>query len=105
MTDRLAVLRARREELVTRAAVQRAGLKRDIEPLRRPLARVDQALAVIHYVKRHPSLIVGAGVMLVILRRGPAGTWLSRGWLAWRMLQTLRSSLVHSRDPTPPAKP
>jgi hypothetical protein len=93
VTDKLNQLRIRREELVARAAAQRGDLRDKLEPLRQPLARVDQALTVIGYVKRHPSLMVGIAVLAVILRRGPAGKWLGRGWLAWQTVQGLRSAL------------
>lgn len=101
MTDKLELLRARREELVARAAAQRGDLRENLEPLRQPLARVDQALAVIAYVKRHPSLMVGVAVVALIVRRGPAGKWLGRGWLAWQTVQGLRSALASPESQNP----
>jgi hypothetical protein len=93
VTGKLAQLKSRRESLVALAAAQRRDIGDQIEPLRQPLARVDQALAVVNYVKHHPSLLVGLGVVLVVLSRGPAGKWLTRGWLAWRTVQSARTAL------------
>ncbi len=105
VTDKLDQLRARREELVARAAAQRGDFRENLEPLRQPLARVDQALEVIGYVRRHPSLLAGAAVVAVILGRGPAGKWLGRGWLAWKTVQSLRSALIEDRNPLEDSNP
>ena len=90
MNEKLIRLAERRERLVAQAAVQRMTLAQNIEPWRVPLARVDQGLAALRYIKSHPAWIVGGGVLLAALRLGRVGKWLRRGWVAWQMMHKLR---------------
>jgi hypothetical protein len=86
MNEKSRQLAERRERLVAQAAAQRARLARDIEPLRVPMARVDLALSVLRFVKRHPVWLAGGVALVAALRPGYAGA----GWVAWRMMQKLR---------------
>lgn len=90
MNKKLIRLAERRERLVAQAAAQRMVLAQNIEPWRMPLARADQGLAALRYIKHHPAWIVGGGVLLVALRPGRVWKWLRRGWVAWQMLHKLR---------------
>lgn len=90
MNEKLIRLTERRERLVAQAAVQRMTLAQNIEPWRVPLARVDQGLAALRYIKSHPAWIVGGSALLGALRPGRVGKWLRRGWVAWQMTQKLR---------------
>lgn len=95
MNEKLIRLAERRERLVAQAAAQRSALAQNIEPWRRPLARVDQGLAVLRNIKRHPAWIVGGVALLAALRPGRVraagvGKWLSRGWVTWQMVRKLR---------------
>lgn len=95
MNERLIRLAERRERLVAQAAAQRMALAQNIEPLRVPLARADQGLAMLSYIKRHPAWIVGGVALLAALRPGRAraagvGKWLTRGWAMWQMVRQLR---------------
>ena len=60
-----------------------------------PLARADQGLAVLRYIKAHPAWIVGGVALLAALRPGRVraagvGKWLTRGWAAWQLVHKLR---------------
>ncbi len=95
MSEKLIRLAERRERLVAQAAAQRMALAQNIEPWRQPLARVDQGLAVLRYIKSHPAWIVGGVALLAVLRPGRAragsiGKWLTRGWATWRLVHKLR---------------
>lgn len=90
MNKQLTRLAERRERLVTQAAAQRMALAQNVEPWRIPLARADQGLAALRYLKSHPAWIIGGGVLFAALRPGSVGKWLGRGWVAWRMLHKLR---------------
>lgn len=90
MNAKLTLLAKRRERLIERAAAQRMALAQNIAPWRIPMARIDQGLAALSYLGRHPVWIVGGGVMLAALRIRRVGKWLARGWVAWRMLQPFR---------------
>jgi len=92
MNEKLTRLAERRERLVAQAAAQRMALAQDIEPWRIPLARVDQGLAALRYIKSHPVWIVGAAALLAALRPGRVGKWLQLGWVTWQMRHKLRSN-------------
>jgi hypothetical protein len=90
MNANLTRLAEQRERLIAHAAAQRTALGHAIEPLRTPLSIADQGLAALRFIKRHPAWIVGGAVLIAAVRPGPAGKWLGRGWLAWRIVQQLR---------------
>lgn len=90
MNKKLIRLAERRERLVAQAAAQRMALAQNIEPWRNPLARVDQGLAALRYIKSHPAWIVGGVVLVAALRPGRVGKWLRRGWVTWAMMHKLR---------------
>ena len=90
MNAKLIRLAERRERLVAQAAAQRMALAQNIEPWRKPLARADQGLAALRYIRSHPAWIVGGDALLVILRPGRIGKWLGRGWVTWQMIHKLR---------------
>ncbi|MDP2155884.1 MAG: YqjK-like family protein [Sulfuricella sp.] len=90
MNDKLIRLAERRERLVAQAAAQRMALAQNIEPWRNPLARVDQVLVALRYIKSHPAWIVGGVVLLAALQPGRIGKWLGRGWVTWQMMHKLR---------------
>ena len=90
MNEKLLRLAQRRECLVAQAAAQRRALAENIEPWRQPLVRVDQGLAVLRAIRRHPVWLVAGGGLLALLRPARVGKWLRRGWVAWRLLRDLR---------------
>lgn len=83
-------LAERREHLIAQAAAQRLILAQNLAPWRAPLARVDQGLAVLNYLKHHPAWIIGAGAALTALRPGRAFKWLRLGWVSWQSWRKLR---------------
>lgn len=91
MNQKLTRLAERRAQLVTQAAAQRIALAQHIEPWRKPLARVDQGLQVVRYVKRHPAWVAGGVAALFAFQPGRVLHWLRRGWGVWHWLHKLRS--------------
>lgn len=90
MSKELDRLVQRREQLVARVAKQRTTLAQNIEPWRVPLARVDQGLVALRFVRSHPAIgIVGVAALLAALRLGRVGKWLQIGWVAWQMKHKL----------------
>lgn len=90
MNQKLIRLIERREHLVAQAAAQRTALAGDIQPWRARLAVVDQGLAGLRFLKRHPAWLVGGVVLVAAVRPGSVGRWLERGWLTWRIMVRLR---------------
>lgn len=89
MNEKLTRLAERRERLVAQAAAQRMALAQNIEPWRNPLARADQGLAALRYIKSHPAWIVAGAALLAALRPGRVGKWLQLGWATWLMRHKL----------------
>lgn len=80
MNPKLMHLAQRRQRLVEQAAMQRVALARNIDPFRKPLARVDQGLKIVQYVKQHPTLAIASSVIFALLRRTRAGKFLYNAW-------------------------
>jgi YqjK-like protein len=85
MNASLNALAERRRRLVLQAADQRAALAQQMEPWRARLARVDQGLAVLRYIGRHPVWLMGAALLLAAWRPRRVGAWLQRGWVLWQV--------------------
>ncbi|HEY0721189.1 MAG TPA: YqjK-like family protein [Gammaproteobacteria bacterium] len=91
MNAKLSRLAQRRTLLIEQAAQQRAALSQASEPWRNLLARADQGIAVLRYLKNHPVWLASAGgALLAVLGPGRLWRWFGRGLFAWRMVQRLR---------------
>ena len=84
-------LAARRQRLIAQAASQRAALSHQIEPWRARLAIADRGVAVVRGAGRHPLLLTGVAVLLVLWRPRRAVQWLQYGWMGWQLASKLRS--------------
>jgi hypothetical protein len=88
---RLADIARRREQLIARAAVERAAAAASFRGLKAPLGIVDRVVGAAYFVRAHP-LLVGTGVAVIVatlsgkLRMLPA---LGRGLAAWRLWRTV----------------
>jgi hypothetical protein len=91
MSNRAQDLAAKRERLVARVAAQRVVLAQQMEPWRARLAVADQGIAAVRTVGRHPLLLVGVAVLLVVWRPRGAVRWLQYSWMAWQVSRKLRS--------------
>jgi hypothetical protein len=90
MNKKLTRLAERRGLLIAQAEAQRAALTINIAPWRSHLALADKGIAAVRYIRSRPALIVGAALLIAVLRPRRAGTWLQRGWLAWQIGRRLR---------------
>lgn len=91
MNGELQRLAVRRQRLVAQAAAQRAVLAQQAAPWRPRLALADRGVAVLCYVRRHPALLAGAGVLVAALRPRISGIWLQRGLMLWQVVSSLRA--------------
>jgi hypothetical protein len=103
---RLAAIRARRERLVARAAVQRDDVALALGVLRAPLAVVDRGVAGVTYVRDRPALVFAAAVVLVVLSPRRAWRWGRRAFVLWRGYRTVVAfvdkRMPKQRDPLAP---
>lgn len=84
-------LAARRQRLIAKAAAQRAALSQQMEPWRARLAIADRGVAVVRTAGRHPLLLAGVAVLLVLWRPRRAVQWLQYGWVGWQVALKLRA--------------
>lgn len=89
MTTHLERLAKRRQQLIAESGAQRSALASSLEPWRTPLALVDHGLAGLRFLGRHPVWLIG-GLALLVWHPAFAGNWLRRGWLVWRVVQSVR---------------
>lgn len=91
MNKTLIRLAERRAFLIEESTRQRVALSQESVPWRIVLARADEGIAVVRYVKNHPVRLIGAGSILLAVI-GPGRLWrlLGRGVIAWRMANRLR---------------
>ena len=93
MNAKLLELAERRAMLVSRAAAQRRELAQALAPWRGPLTVVDQGVAALRYLGRHPALLAGVAVGVAVLRPRRVFGWLRGGWLVWRMAAAVKRRL------------
>ena len=84
MIRRLAEIRARRELLLARSAVQRDALALLVQRWRAPLALADHGLRTVRYAREHPGALLLAVAALVALSPKRAFRWARRAILFWR---------------------
>jgi YqjK-like protein len=84
--------RARRARLIERAASERDELGAIVAPWRKPLAAVDQGLAIVGALKRSAPVLaagIGAGLAaLAFVRPASIGGWLRNGQALWQALSS-----------------
>lgn len=82
-------IRARRAQLLSRAALERERVAAQLRAWEAPLALVDRSVAVARHVHRHPQWLIGAAVVLATLRPRRVLAWVRNGLVAWRALRWL----------------
>lgn len=97
MNRRLVDLYLQQGRLLERIAVQRADLRRQLEPIHRAAQLADSALAVlkqtVQTLQSTPLLVSAAVVMLVLLKPKRAWAWGMQGLWLWRSWQRLQRGL------------
>ena len=77
-------IRAERARLLARAAVERESVRVQLRAWEAPLALVDRSVTAARYVRRHPQWLMGAAIVLAVLRPRRALAWVRNGLIAWR---------------------
>ena len=100
MKKKLASIAVRRQKLVAQAAEQRLALAHHIQPLKSGLSLADKGLTIVHYVKKHPVLIMGIAAVIGMLRPTRGVKWLRRSWVASLIMRGLHAWLTKNKLPT-----
>jgi hypothetical protein len=91
--NQVSEIRAKRAQLLARAAVQRERLSVQLQPWETPLALVDKGIAAVRYVRRNPQWIVAAVLLFAVLRPRRAIALARNGLIAWRAWRWVAASL------------
>ena len=98
MDQRLIDIGIRRGRLIERIARQRALLGEQLQPVRSVLDATDRSIAGVRsgiaYLRQHPTIIVAAVALLVVLKPRRVWRWAQRGFVVWRTWRALRSQLA-----------
>jgi hypothetical protein len=89
----------RKEFLVAHAQAQRERVAEEIRSLREATVWVDRGRKGASYLRAHPLVLVGAGLVVLVVFRRPLvrGGWvrlIQRGFVAWRGFCALRAVAV-----------
>lgn len=93
MNAELIALAERRGELKARIAQQRDALGQHLWPVTTALGAADRVLEGAHWLKRHPQVVVGGLVAVLVARPKRAWRWATRGFGLWRSARYLRQRI------------
>lgn len=99
MSRRRIDLALKRQQLQLQAAEQRLALRHDLARFAPALSVADTVRAGIAEVKRHPEWLVGAIVLLVVVRPRTVLRWLQRGVVAWQVTSQARRLVANLSAP------
>ncbi len=84
MNRRLVEIRARRELLLARSAVQRDALALLVQRWHAPLDLADRGFRLVQYARKHPGAVLLAVAALAALSPKRAFRWARRAVVFWR---------------------
>lgn len=76
---------SRSGHLRTRSAALRVRLAREARGLEAPFATADRVNDGVRWLRRHPEVLIGVALVLVVLQPRTAWRWAMRGWGAWTL--------------------
>jgi hypothetical protein len=94
---RIVEIRARRELLLARSAVQRDALALLVQRWRAPLELADQSTRVLRYAREHPGAILLAVAVLVAFAPKGALRWARRAVTFWHGYRSAAALLGRHR--------
>ncbi len=81
----------RHQRLLMRSAQLRLTLENQAQVFKTPLAVVDQARNILHWLYRNPEWPLGALIVLTVLRPRRTLLWGGRLWWAWKTFKRARN--------------
>lgn len=98
MSKALAELAARRANLIEQCAQQRSLVRGCIAPLRRPLAIANGGIAILQYLRAHPIVLLGSGLVYTVYRLQSIRSWSKRAWLILGLFSKTRQFINQAND-------
>jgi hypothetical protein len=90
VNPRLAEIRARRELLLARSALQRDTLALLVQQWRAPFELADRGVRIARYAREHPGALLAAIAVLVALAPKRALRWAGSALALWRGYRSAR---------------
>jgi hypothetical protein len=98
MSKSLAELAKRRAYLIEQSANQRAIVKTCMTTLRRPLAIADGGITVFLYLRTHPLVLLGSGLVYAGYRLKALETWSQKAWLVIGLFSKTRQFIKRASE-------
>ena len=96
MNRKALLLATRHGALKVRIDEQRRLLSKEVEPIKNALARGDQVLKGVDWLKHHPAAVGLAVTAVVVARPRRAWRWAQRSFFLWRGWQAIKKSLARA---------
>ena len=96
MNHKALALATRHGALKARIDEQRRLLARQVGPVENALARGDQVLKGVDWLKHHPAAVGLAVMAVVVARPRRAWRWAQRSFFLWRGWQAIKKSLARA---------
>lgn len=93
MSQNLADLIARQQELQIQAAKERSELALHLEPLEKPLSWADKGIDAVRFIKSSPVLWTSAFAILAHYKPKLASKVLAIGWSSIKLIKSAKSLL------------
>ena len=97
MNEKLAILAARKQQLIQKAAVQRQLIAKNMQSLHQPIAMADRGLQVLRYFRQYPMLMLGvttvSGILIRKIQLVRFTALLQTGWSVFQLVRDVRESI------------
>lgn len=97
MSEKLALLAARKQQLIHKAALQRVVVAKNMQALQEPIAMADRGLQVLRYFRQYPVLMLGvtavSGILIRKLQVARFTILLQTGWSVFQLVRDVRESI------------
>ncbi|HQS37511.1 MAG: hypothetical protein B7Y16_00075 [Methylotenera sp. 24-45-7] len=97
MSEKLALLAARKQQLIHKAALQRVVVAQNMQALQEPIAMADRGLQVLRYFRQYPVLMLGvtavSGILIRKLQVARFTILLQTGWSVFQLVRDVRESI------------
>jgi hypothetical protein len=97
MNQKLAILAARKQQLIQKAALQRQLIAQNMQSLHQPIAMADRGLQVLRYFRQYPVLMIGvsslSGILIRRLQVARFTALLQTGWSVFQLVRDVRESI------------
>ena len=97
MSEKLALIATRKQQLIHKAAMQRIVVAQNIQTLQQPIAIADRGLQVLRYFRQYPMLMLGvttvSGILIRKIQLVRFTALLQTGWSVFQLVHDVRESI------------